>query len=309
MKNNSTVTSDLVMLFGQRDDGVIGLPCLTFDGRVIETSYFFGTKHPKNIVAISSQAGCPMQCVFCELGSQRFARNLTPEEMRDQVALALGEAKRQGFDQAGAPYKINVANCGEPLLNPLLVDGLELIGAAPKTVKVSTVFPFGEKIWSNFERLAEYASGLRGQVMQIQVSLISTDEATRAALVGGGAADFAKISAAGKYWRQKNPNGRKINLSLLIDEKTPCHPSAVAGVFPPEHFRLRFREYVPTQNGHRHALVAATQARLAAVMAEAAKAGYEVGDWASPTPVERRFGLAANTIRERYLNMVEGQKI
>ena len=62
------VSCDLVMIFGDRADGVIGIPVRTRDDKVVETSYFFGKMHPKNIIDISSQIGCPMGCRFCELG-------------------------------------------------------------------------------------------------------------------------------------------------------------------------------------------------------------------------------------------------
>ncbi len=308
MKKQLTLSRDLVMVYGGQDDGVIGIPALTADGQVIETSYFFGRKHPKNIIAISSQAGCPMGCAFCELGAARFARNLTAEEMRDQTELALIEAARYGFDREATPHKINVANSGEPLLNPALIDGLALIGGLPQTIKVSTVFPEAKQAWSNFERLAAYAAGLKDQTVQIQVSLISTSEEERAAMSGGKTAGFAKIRQAAEWWRSKLPHGRKINLSLMLTNDMACDVRQLANLFPPQLFRLRFREYVPSTNGEGRGLQIVSPARLAMIMDEARTLGYEAGDWASPTPTERKFGLAANAIREQYLNLLAGAK-
>ena len=305
MKNKLTVRKDMVMLFGDRDDGVIGVPCLTAEEHVVEAGYFYGKKHPKNIVAISAQAGCPMQCVFCELGCQKYCRNLTPQEMNDQVELVLSEAARLGFDHSDLPYKVSISLSGEPLLNESLIESLALIGGNPRTIKVSTVFPAGEVALGNFDKLAEYSSGLKGQVIQLQISLLSTFEKKRMEMIGYGGADFATISEAGARWRQKNPLGRKINLSLMIVGNEPCDPSLLTEIFPPEHFRLRFREYVPTINGGQHQLKAVSKERMTQIMAEAGEVGYQVGDWAIPTPIERRFGLAANTIRQRYLDMVQ----
>jgi 23S rRNA (adenine2503-C2)-methyltransferase len=39
----------------------------------------------RNSVCISSQAGCPMGCKFCATGTLKFSRNLTAEEITDQV--------------------------------------------------------------------------------------------------------------------------------------------------------------------------------------------------------------------------------
>ena len=308
MKKQSTVTKDLVMIYGDRDDGVIGIPALTVDGQVIEVSYFFGRKHPKNIIAISSQAGCPMRCAFCELGAARFARSLTAQEMRDQTELALEEAARYGFDRDKTPHKINVANSGEPLLNTELVGGLSLIGGLPKTIKVSTVFPDARIAWENFERLAEYACGLKEQVVQIQISLISTSEKERLSLSGGKVAGFEKIRQAAELWRSKNPQGRKINLSLMLTDRMACDIRGLSSLFPPRLFRLRLREYVPSSNGESRGLRIVTPIRLSSLANEAQALGYEAGDWASPTPTERKFGLAANAIRQQYLDMLKRAK-
>jgi 23S rRNA (adenine2503-C2)-methyltransferase len=67
----------------------------------------------RNTMCISSQVGCPLDCVFCETAKGRFQRNLTAGEILDQVCLLKSEA-------VGAPsQKINVVfmGMGEPLLN------------------------------------------------------------------------------------------------------------------------------------------------------------------------------------------------
>ncbi len=66
----------------------------------------------RNTVCLSSQVGCPLDCVFCETAKGRFQRNLTSGEILDQLCLLKSEA--------GSPSeKINVVfmGMGEPLLN------------------------------------------------------------------------------------------------------------------------------------------------------------------------------------------------
>lgn len=244
-----------------------------------------------------------MRCAFCELGGEQFGRNLTPQELRDQVTLVLEEAARYGFDINATPHKMNVAGSGEPLLNRSLVDGFRLIGDLPQTIKISTVFPDDVRAWVNFQRVVDFAAELTTQVIQIQISLISTSEEERQRMSGGRVASFAKLRDAAALWRTKNPQGRKVNLSLIITGDDCCAANEVRDLFPPELFRFRFREYVPTRHGTENHLSSATAERLAAINADFAAAGYEVGDWASPTPIERKFGLASNAIRQRYLEM------
>lgn len=54
------------------------------DGNVIETVLMqhYGDR---NTVCVSSQAGCPMACAFCATGTLGLKRNLTTEEIVDQV--------------------------------------------------------------------------------------------------------------------------------------------------------------------------------------------------------------------------------
>ncbi|HTM68111.1 MAG TPA: 23S rRNA (adenine(2503)-C(2))-methyltransferase RlmN [Candidatus Binatia bacterium] len=54
------------------------------DGNVIETVLMqhYGDR---NTVCVSSQAGCPMKCAFCATGTMGLKRNLTTEEIVDQV--------------------------------------------------------------------------------------------------------------------------------------------------------------------------------------------------------------------------------
>lgn len=59
----------------------------TSDGLKIE-SVLMRHKDGRNTVCISSQAGCAMNCVFCATGKMGFSRNLTAEEIVDQVVQA-----------------------------------------------------------------------------------------------------------------------------------------------------------------------------------------------------------------------------
>lgn len=303
MNDDQTLHTDLVLLFGNPNDGVIGIPAITGDGQVIEVSYFFGEERPKNIVVVSSQAGCPMGCDFCEIGSEGFVRNLTSEEIRDQVHLMVHHARAHGSVLADTPHKVTVANGGEPLLNPDVVEGLEMIAELPVSFKVSSVLPASRSAFAVLTRLAEF-SARSALPVQLQISLISTSEEARQEACGIRIAGFKEIREAGELWRSKNPSGRKVNLSLMLTSDMPCEPERIRDVFPPELFRFRFREYVPTIHGRVHQLNIATPARIDLIKRAFAENGYVVGDWGSPSATERKFGLVANSIRRIYLDLI-----
>jgi 23S rRNA (adenine2503-C2)-methyltransferase len=77
----------------------------------------------RTTLCVSSQVGCPLDCVFCETAKGNFQRNLTAGEILDQICTLKAEAGAQ--DQ-----KINVVfmGMGEPLLNlPELVRALRVM--------------------------------------------------------------------------------------------------------------------------------------------------------------------------------------
>ena len=299
----SRLRTDFIAQFGDRHDGTIQIPVLTEDNGVIEASYFYGDSKPKNIAVISSQIGCPAECTFCELGGEKFTRNLTADEIYEQVVLLLQTAAGRGFDLDSIDHKVTVANTGEPLFNPHLVKGLEKIAALNFSMKVSTIFPTGTKARRIVEELAQFASTYHKPV-QIQTSLISTSEEYRRKVSGIKLASYAEIRDTAEYWRNLNPEGRKFNLSLILSGETPCEINDVYEKFPPELFRFRFRNYVPTENGKRNLLVEIDPERMKRIKDSFEEKGYEVGDWATPTLTEQKFGLAGNVTRRRYLQMI-----
>lgn len=66
----------------------------------------------RNTVCLSSQVGCPLDCVFCETAKGRFQRNLTAGEILDQLCLLKSEA-----DPASQKINVVLMGMGEPLLN------------------------------------------------------------------------------------------------------------------------------------------------------------------------------------------------
>lgn len=119
------------------------------DGNCVET-VIMGRESQKekanNVVAgrryticVSSQAGCPMGCVFCATGRRGFIRNLTAEEIIDQVRFC----QRLLAQENARIANIVVMGQGEPLLNyDNLKRALQIIVAntdiGPTKITVST---------------------------------------------------------------------------------------------------------------------------------------------------------------------------
>jgi 23S rRNA (adenine2503-C2)-methyltransferase len=80
------------------------------DGTTIESVVMWYEK--RTTLCISSQVGCPLDCVFCETATGKFRRNLTSGEILDQVCVLKRDAGLAG-------KKVNVVfmGMGEPMLN------------------------------------------------------------------------------------------------------------------------------------------------------------------------------------------------
>lgn len=76
-------------------DGTVKRAYRLHDGQLIE-SVLMPYDDGRNTACISSQAGCAMGCVFCATGQMGFARQLTSDEIFEQVARFDSELKGRG---------------------------------------------------------------------------------------------------------------------------------------------------------------------------------------------------------------------
>lgn len=117
------------------DENVSKFLFKTRDGESIEAVRMVYKTHVS--LCISSQVGCAMGCKFCVTGAQGFKRDLSCDEVVDQILY---------FKQLKIPVDtIIVSGMGEPLLNPNFFDALEIItdenflGYGERKISVSTV--------------------------------------------------------------------------------------------------------------------------------------------------------------------------
>lgn len=91
------------------------------DGVEIET-VLMRHKDGRNTVCVSCQVGCPMGCLFCATGTMGFIRNLTVEEILEQVIFFSRYLKKITLSERSESKGNRVTNVtfmgmGEPFLN------------------------------------------------------------------------------------------------------------------------------------------------------------------------------------------------
>ena len=75
-----------------------------------------GSRDERYIIGVSTMSGCPVHCRFCATGTMKKCRNLTVDEIVEQVLFILH--KHPDIDPTKAKeFKINYTRMGEPFLN------------------------------------------------------------------------------------------------------------------------------------------------------------------------------------------------
>ena len=76
-------------------------------------NYELGSRSERFMIGVSCMSGCPVGCKFCATGQLRKFRNLTAEEIVEQVDFILN--KNKDVDPTKSKeFKINYTRMGEP---------------------------------------------------------------------------------------------------------------------------------------------------------------------------------------------------
>ncbi|MFA6594179.1 MAG: 23S rRNA (adenine(2503)-C(2))-methyltransferase RlmN [Candidatus Buchananbacteria bacterium] len=110
------------------------------DGALIETVLLYNADG-RYTVCVSSQVGCPLGCLFCATGQGGFERNLTTEEITEQVIYFARQLKLENKKIDNVVFM----GMGEPLLNWQnvaaaigLLNDKDGFGLAARSISVST---------------------------------------------------------------------------------------------------------------------------------------------------------------------------
>ncbi len=147
----------------------------TEDQKFIET-VIIRHQDGRNTVCISSQVGCAMACEFCATGALGFTRNLTAEEIVDQVIQAARILKKQEAKVTNVVFM----GMGEPFNNPdnvfealRLLMQPEYFGLGARHISISTC-----GIIPGIQRLAKEAPQVN-----LAISLHAPDQLLRARIM------------------------------------------------------------------------------------------------------------------------------
>ncbi len=224
-------------------DGTIKNAVTLFDGMVVE-SVLIPTE--KRITAcVSSQVGCSLACKFCATARLKRQRNLSPDEIYDQV-VAIREQAQLYY---GRPLtNIVFMGMGEPLLNYAnVISAIEKITSqkglnmASKRITLSTV-----GIAKMIVKMADDSVKFN-----LAVSLHAALDETRSAIMPiNDTNPLAELGEALKYWYHKTK--RKVTYEYVVWKginDTEAHALALLKFCKIIPSKVNLIEYNPIDDG------------------------------------------------------------
>lgn len=200
----------------------------------------------KMVVTISTQKGCPMNCMFCDCPKVKFGGNVSREELAEEVVNAI---KFSGCKYTER-FNLHLARMGEPSLNAanvldfLRFDLREIVRSNMKADVIHPVFttmmPKSLGIEGMGQILHEFCriknedyDGEAG----LQLSINSTDEEQRRKLFRGRSMRLGEISYVAKTL--PIPKGRKYTLNFPVTDKTILDPKELSRLFDKDKFIVK----------------------------------------------------------------------
>ena len=223
------------------------------DGKVVE-SVLLRPSLQRWTTCVSTQVGCAFGCAFCATGKMGFVRDLTAEEITDQVLFWRQHMRREGL--AGGLDNVVYMGMGEPLANyeavseslKNLIDHRQhAIGA--RHVSVSTVgIPKGiERFGAEFPQI------------NLAVSLHAAEDELRSRLVPANRA-FPLAELARALERYLASSSRKVLLEYALlagindrERDADALAAFVRRLGRPELFHVNLILYNPTATDFRPA--------------------------------------------------------
>lgn len=140
LKNDFPLSTESAVKFLESKDAVKAVIAFS-DGVKVET-VLMRHKDGRNTICVSSQAGCPMGCVFCSTGKGGFKRNLSASEIVWQILFFARRLKITGERIDNVVFM----GMGEPFLNyDAVMEAVRLINSkdgfniGARHISISTV--------------------------------------------------------------------------------------------------------------------------------------------------------------------------
>ena len=188
------------------------------------TSYELGNRSERWMVGISTMSGCPVRCKFCATANLKKWRNLTAEEMVEQVDFIVAKNPDFNFSRA-KEFKCNMTRMGEPWLN------------------IGNVREACEILLRKYPNIHIYLStiGVRGadfswikDNITLQISVHSFDEAHRDWLI-----PYNRKMTLKELGEIRTQSNLKTTINLTLIDESDFKIDKLKEWFDPKHFFIK----------------------------------------------------------------------
>ena len=189
----------------------------------------------KFVVTISTQKGCPMNCMFCDCPKVGCKGNVSREELTEEVETCIVDSGCRYTKR----FNLHLARMGEPSFNEDVLDFIEsdLRRVVNENMSADVIHPvFTTMLPKNNrflkERLLRWCR-IKNEVYDgeagLQFSINSTDEEQRNQLFRGMSLSLKEIAEIANELPM--PKGRKYTLNFPVTKNTVLDPKELSSLF------------------------------------------------------------------------------
>lgn len=197
----------------------------------------------KWVITISTQYGCSMNCLFCDVPKVGPGRNATEDDLIGQICTAIGYHSDIKHTKR---LNIHYARMGEPTWNPAVLEVAKnireqiypFLGDSLVHQVISTMLPKHNKNLYTF--LSDWIN-IKNEVYKgdagLQFSINSTDDKQRDYLFSGNSLSLDEIAEIGRELPM--PKGRKYALNFALADDSIIVGKRLCKLFDPEKFMCK----------------------------------------------------------------------
>lgn len=188
-----------------------------------------GDRSERWMVGVSVMSGCPVRCKFCATGQMKSFRNLSAQEIVEQVEFVINRNCRNPKDSK--EFKINYTRMGEPFLN------IENVKEAIRII--SEKYPNTHHYVSTIGIKGMDLSWIKDNIT-LQLSLHSLDEEHRDWLI-----PYKKKMTISELGQVRTQSHLKTSINLTLVEESDFNIEKIKEHFDPEKFFIKLSPINP----------------------------------------------------------------
>lgn len=197
-----------------------------------------GSRSERWMIGVSTMSGCPVRCKFCATGNMKRYRNLTADEIVEQVEFAINLSGNNPLESK--EFKINYTRMGEPFLN---------IDAVKEAInRITEKYPNTHHYVSTIGIKDSDFSFVKGNVT-LQISLHSFDEGKRNWLI-----PYPKKMTIEELGKIRTESNLKTTINLTLVDESDFDSDKLEKYFDKEHFFVKLSPINPNNISERNNL-------------------------------------------------------